>query len=357
MFKAAMSGKEEDKRARLAQVRVLVADADVRTAELVRRLLYSFGFRRIFLADNGEDAMRLIRSKQVELIITESRMERKDGLTLVRTIRGLKDDPTLRRDIPIIMLTAEAEVADVQRARDVGVTEFLVKPFSAKTLSHRIIQVIDNPRVFVESKGYVGPCRRRRRPAPAGMERRKAEMKPLPDLKDTIFSGIAVVAQKLQSLAEADIYAPNTTLKAALGNAKAEEILNDNVVEEAQGELMQAEEQYIAWAREDIAKLEAAFEELERRPGDPMAHHLLLTAAYSIKAQAGIFGYDLGSEIGKRLVEYLQQNPVMDANRLVVVRKHIDTINVVFTQKIKDSGQQMARELLGSLHALICKIG
>lgn len=354
MFKSTTGAKAEDKRARLKGVRVLIADSDVRTAELVRRVLYSFGFRHIFIADNGVDALYMVRAKKADLIITESRMERRDGVALVKLIRGIRDDPHLRRDVPIIMLTADAELPDVRAARDAGITEFLVKPFTAKTLSNRIIQVIDHPRIFVESANFVGPCRRRKRPAAEGDERRRS-----PEVKEAdnvLFAGVPGITQ-IETLAEANIYAPNYAIRAQLGTESMEDILNPSIIAGAQDSLMEAESEYVSWARDDIAKLEIAYKELVERPGDPMAHHLIVTSAYSIKAQAGIFGYGLGSDIGKQLLEYLQQNPVMDANRLLVVRKHIDTINVVFTQKIKDSGQLIARELMKGLHDLIHKIG
>lgn len=349
--------KAASKEIQLAQVRVLIADSDTRTADLVRRVLFSFGFKLVFIADNGEDALYMIRSKRPDLIITESRLERKDGLSMVRSIRKMKEDDGIRRDIPIIMLTAQAELPDVQAARDAGITEFLVKPFTAKTLSNRIIQVIDHPRVFVETAKFVGPCRRRRRPDHEGGERRKApDPKQMATIDASMFAGIPSVITRLERTDEAEIFAPNNALQQAIGG-KAEEFLNDTVIAAAQESLMQAEDEYIEWAREDIAKLELAYRELQERPGDPMAHHLLVTAAYSIKAQAGIFGYDFGTMIGKQLVEYLQQNPVMDPKRLLVVRKHIDTINVIFTQRLKNAGKQVAEELMAGLHTLIEKMG
>lgn len=359
MFKKPPKGGSIDQRDRFAQVSVLVADSDVRTAELVRRVLYSFGFRRIFVADNPDDAMYQMRAKKVELVITESRMDRGGGLRLVRRVRGLTDDTMVRRDVPIIMLTAEADRDDVMRARDAGITEFLVKPFSAKTLSHRIVQVIDNPRVFVQAPNYAGPCRRRRMPDPDAPERRTP-----PDhvpfdtmLNDTMFDGLSGLV-KLGTENSADIYAPNHTIRISLGeDVRAQDILTEAVVEEAQDVLQQAEGEFLVWAREDIAKLEEAYSELRHRLGDPTAHYLLLTAAYSIKAQAGIFGYALGTEIGKMLVDYMQHNPVMDTNRLIVVRKHIDAINVIFSQKIKHNGQALGRELIASLGALTTKLG
>ena len=50
----------------------------------------------------------------------------------------------------------------VEKARDAGITEFLVKPFTSEDLYKRVHQIIEKPRQFVESDGFFGPDRRRR---------------------------------------------------------------------------------------------------------------------------------------------------------------------------------------------------
>ena len=59
------------------------------------------------------------------------------------------------------MLTGHSEKQRVIGARDAGVTEFLAKPISAKSLYERILNVVANPRPFIKSKNYFGPDRRR----------------------------------------------------------------------------------------------------------------------------------------------------------------------------------------------------
>lgn len=346
-----------DQRDRFADVSVLIADSDVRTSELVRRVLFSFGFRRIAMADTQEGALSQMRTEKMDLIITESRMRRGDGVSFVHTIRNLDDVQVIRRDVPVIMLTADAGKKDVLRARDAGVTEFLVKPFSAKTLSNRIVQVIDKPRLFIQAPNYAGPCRRRRSNDQA-QERRKTSFQVPSDASmdaDLAFSG----QEGLVQLGEdngAGIFAPNTQILDKIGHVQAADILNHAAIEEAQDVLLCAETEFISWAKDDIAKLDAAYEELLARPGDPMAHQLLLSSAYAICSQAGIFGYELGARIGKMLVQYMHYNPVMDTNRLLVVHKHIEAIKVVFSQRIKHA-QQVGQELVASLAVLTEKMG
>ena len=91
-------------------------------------------------------------------------------MALVKQLRLGKETPN--RGLPIIMLTGKGEIADVQAARDVGITEFVVKPFTVKTLYDRIEHLIDHPRSFVLSTNFVGPDRRRREAKPESSERR-----------------------------------------------------------------------------------------------------------------------------------------------------------------------------------------
>src|SRR3546814_1685570 len=79
--------------------------------------------------------------------------------------------------VPIIMVTAQSEEWKVMKARDAGVTEFLVKPFSAKTMARRITVVVENPRQFVRTDEFFGPDRRRHVISNyTGQERRKELM-------------------------------------------------------------------------------------------------------------------------------------------------------------------------------------
>ena len=141
-----------DRRIRLSRIRVLVADRDPRTASLVRRVLYNFGFRLTDVARDGQQAIDMLSLAHYDMLITEYDLDYNDGPELVRRIRKWSKDDTISRDMPIIMLTARAELPNVEICRDSGINEFVRKPFNAKTLSQRIIQVIDSPRAFVTSE-------------------------------------------------------------------------------------------------------------------------------------------------------------------------------------------------------------
>jgi DNA-binding NtrC family response regulator len=81
--------------------------------------------------------------------------------------------------VPVIMITGHSTLRRVAEARDVGVTEFLSKPVTARGVIERITQVVEHPRSFVKTDRYFGPDRRRRDdPNYPGPYRRLADKPP-----------------------------------------------------------------------------------------------------------------------------------------------------------------------------------
>jgi len=154
----------KDVRERISQVGIVIADDDRRISVIVREVLESLGFRNIHLTNDGSNALRIIRKEKIDMLITDWKMSPMDGINLAKYIRTSDESPN--RLLPIIMMTGNVEHEHVTIARDVGITEFVIKPFSAKTLMSRIIMLIEHPRSFIISKKFIGPDRRRRNTVP-----------------------------------------------------------------------------------------------------------------------------------------------------------------------------------------------
>ena len=125
---------------------------------IVRTLLHGFGSRDVFEADDGASGLEAFMHHGPD-IITDWMMPIFDGLELTSMIRqpNAKPNPC----VPIIMLTGCTEKKNVMKAREAGVTEFLAKPFSAKGLYTRILNIVMNQRPYINSNHYFGPERRR----------------------------------------------------------------------------------------------------------------------------------------------------------------------------------------------------
>ncbi len=156
-----------------AKLHVLVVDDDMLMQKLIRDLLTILGFTNISVVSKAEAALKVIDSEELDLVICDWRMPGMSGIELVKYIRNL---PICKNTfVSIIMLTGNSETENIIEARDVGITEYLVKPFTVKDLCARIVEIIEHPREFVITNEYKGPSRRRRTEdnIPNGMEDRR----------------------------------------------------------------------------------------------------------------------------------------------------------------------------------------
>jgi DNA-binding response OmpR family regulator len=162
-----------DRSRMLRRINVLLLDGDPRMLEIEKNVLGDLGFSKIFMGRDGEDGLRIMENNPISLVITDWNMRPMDGIEFIRRVRGRTDSPDCR--VPIILLTAQAEPEDVRTARDSGITEFVVKPFTVKRLIDRIIEIINNPRSFILAPNFKGHDRRRRGdpPPPGKAEQRK----------------------------------------------------------------------------------------------------------------------------------------------------------------------------------------
>ena len=99
--------------------------------------------------------------------------EKRSVVNFLEMVRLDKSSPN--RFVPVIVYSSFTEERQVMRARDMGMTEFLAMPISARTVYSRICAVIEHPRPFVRSPDFFGPDRRRRQAPFNHEERRVAE--------------------------------------------------------------------------------------------------------------------------------------------------------------------------------------
>lgn len=128
----------------------------------------------MFEANDGAEALQTMRHHAIDIVMTDLAMQPLDGIDFVRLLRNSPDSPNPM--VPVVMITGHSTMRRVSEARDVGVTEFLSKPVTARGVIERITRVVDHPRPFVRSGDYFGPDRRRRDdPAYNGPYRRVAD--------------------------------------------------------------------------------------------------------------------------------------------------------------------------------------
>jgi two-component system chemotaxis response regulator CheY len=115
-------------------VPVLVVDDYVTMTRIIRNLLKQIGFEDVDDARDGTRALERLRNRRYGLVISDWNMQPMTGYDLLKEVRA---DPALAQ-IPFIMVTAESKTENVIAAKQAGVNNYIVKPFSAQTLKAKI---------------------------------------------------------------------------------------------------------------------------------------------------------------------------------------------------------------------------
>lgn len=118
--------------------KVLIVEDNVELLILMRQLLRQY--YRVYVAQNGREALNIIQQKALDLIVSDVMMPEMSGYELTKAI---KDDPK-HHHLPIILLTARTQEEDEQKALLVGADEYLTKPFRLTDLKLRIDNIIEN---------------------------------------------------------------------------------------------------------------------------------------------------------------------------------------------------------------------
>lgn len=109
---------------------ILVVDDELLIRKVIREYLESENYK-VLEAENGLDALRILSSNKVNLIILDIMMPKMDGFACLEEIRKTKD-------IPVIMLSAMKEETDKLNSFNLGVDDYVTKPFSPKELIARV---------------------------------------------------------------------------------------------------------------------------------------------------------------------------------------------------------------------------
>jgi len=120
---------------------VLVVDDDSLARGIIRHHLGRLGFRNIFEAGDGEQALATLRSAKMQLVIADRYMPALNGLEL---FCGIQSDQDLK-DTPFIMITMEDCKVKIEDAAKLGIRHYLVKPFDAETFDQKIREVMLQP--------------------------------------------------------------------------------------------------------------------------------------------------------------------------------------------------------------------
>lgn len=117
----------------------LVVDDFPTMRRIVRSLLKELGFTNVDEAEDGQDALNKLRSGSFEFVVSDWNMPNMDGLEMLKEIR--QDDAL--KELPVLMVTAEAKKENIIAAAQAGANGYVVKPFTAATLEEKLNKIFD----------------------------------------------------------------------------------------------------------------------------------------------------------------------------------------------------------------------
>jgi DNA-binding response OmpR family regulator len=147
--------------AEAAVLNILVVDDHQFQRRLIAETLRAAGRVEIHYADSVDQGVGALKFLQPDIIIADWDIGGGQGLSLVQRVRSGEGGEAARKT-PIIIVTSKNTSTTVEKARNSGIDEFVVRPFSTATMLKRVMEVRARRRDFIESTRYVGPCRRRK---------------------------------------------------------------------------------------------------------------------------------------------------------------------------------------------------
>ena len=118
-------------------MKILVVDDMSTMRRIVKNILKQLGFNNLEEAENGQEALTKLKADTYGFVVSDWNMPVMMGIDMLRAIRA---DETLKK-IPVLMVTAEAQKENLMEAVQDGVSNYVVKPFTAETMQEKINKI------------------------------------------------------------------------------------------------------------------------------------------------------------------------------------------------------------------------
>ena len=319
-------------------------------ARVLKKMLEGMGFTNIHTTHDATMVLDVLKSQPIDFLITEWNIDSSESNGVIKRIRRdpLSPNPTL----PIIMLTGRAEHSDVLNARDLGINEYVVKPFSAKSIYARLERLVEMPRDFVVSPNFIGPERRSKRPPPPGVaDRRKIQPKP--------HKG-RIAGKSLDTIGAPQIWEADFGLKEKIGlNTPLSSIITPEILNQAQVAIAAIAGESSQWIKESLSELIASHKDYMKESNPPKSFGLHISnAALSLSSRAGTFGYQYAAQVAYMLHLFCRNR--LDPHKpihCIIVEKHIEVLQVALSGANFNITPAQNEEILAELRHLLEKYG
>jgi two-component system, chemotaxis family, chemotaxis protein CheY len=120
-------------------IKILVVDDFATMRKVIRNILKQVQFENVVEAEDGAVAFNILKSQKIDFVISDWNMPNMTGYDLLKAVRA---DPEIGKT-PFLMITAESLQENVVAAVKAGVSNYIVKPFTAETLNEKITKIME----------------------------------------------------------------------------------------------------------------------------------------------------------------------------------------------------------------------
>jgi len=119
-------------------IKILIVDDFATMRRILKNILKQLGFKNLVEADDGTTAWEVLEGQSIDLIISDWNMPKMTGLELLKKVRA----DSRYSKVPFLMVTAEAQKQNVIEAVQAGVSNYVVKPFTAEAISDKLEKIL-----------------------------------------------------------------------------------------------------------------------------------------------------------------------------------------------------------------------
>ncbi len=313
MGDASLSRKTVD----LRRITLLLVDENEQSRSFTRSICRSMHFDDILIAGSSSDALDVLRTKKVGLVLCDSELSPMSAIDFVKKIRSNEAGWLTPSIVPIILLTSEGSPAAFIDARDAGVSDFLVRPLVMQRLMNSVNSIFLSQRPYVKSKNYIGPCRRRKQAPFHGPERRAGFPEKPASLEP------AKPAEKKPVVEEPVLHAADTM------------------------------------RLDDIQELFELVRQM-KEPDSPMKEIIdrIFQKAHDVKLLGDTYGFPLLNKVGELLCGFIRgadPESFRTLSRLQAVETHAIVMKMIVDSNMHDEGDELAMEVMDELQTMVNK--
>ncbi|MDG1287468.1 MAG: response regulator [Rickettsiales bacterium] len=332
-------------RKKLENAHILIVDGDRHMLILLKDILFKMGFANITAVRKSCEALQVFQEKEVNILLAEWNTRPLDGVRLVQEIR--RNELAKVALVPTILMSENSTEEAVKYARDCGVTEFLAKPYTVRSLYNRMEHIIDFPREFIVSDEYIGPDRRRGKRKEDYVQQHEERRKVVP----TEYGLSSKIKRRYKSPVK--IMAGKALRRKMQLPRSLREVIVPEILAEAQQAIDAMRGESLQWIAEDIKKINRLLYKLTKGE-EPKAASLMQRQLLKLKSHAGTFDYHHIEEVAENLFQFLTVSFIFgSARHHIAVQKHVEVLQVMLAKCAHESDDVWANRLISGLDELV----